>query len=78
MDNIINCKIFSVSDIELELCNNEQEMQELLNHSKLNNEKLKQTDTYSKLVQDSSITWYSDNIYDEKANKMIIEKMMIK
>lgn len=78
MDNIINCKIFSVSDIELELCNNEQEMQKLLNHSKLNNEKLKQTDTYSKLVQDSSITWYSDNIYDEKANKMIIEKMMIK
>lgn len=74
MDNIVNCKIFGVSDIELELCNNEHEKQELLNQSKLNNEKLMQTDTYSKLVQDSSITWYSDNIYDEKANKMIIKK----
>ena len=38
------------------------------------NELLKNNGVYNRLVQDSAIIWYSDNIYDEKANKLKIEK----
>lgn len=42
------------------------------------NELLKNNGVYNRLVQDSAIIWYNDNIYDEKANKLKIEKKMIK
>lgn len=74
IDNIINCKVLDVSDIELELCSTKEQMNELLNSSQLDNETLKNSDVYNKLVQDSVIVWYSDNIYEEKANKIRIEK----
>ena len=64
MDNIIKCKVFDESDIKLEICNTKEQMNELL----------KDNDVYNKLVQNSAIIWYSDNIYDEKANKLKIEK----
>lgn len=74
IDNIIKCKVFAVSDIELEMCNIKEQMNELLKSSQLYNEELKNRDVYNRLVQDSAIIWYSDNIYDEKANKLRIEK----
>lgn len=74
MDSIIKCKVFAVSDIELEMCNTKEQMNELLKSNQLYNEGLKNSDVYNRLVQDSSIIWYSDNIYDEKANKLRIEK----
>lgn len=64
MDNIIKCKVFDASDIKLEIYNTKEQMNELL----------KDNDVYNKLVQNSAIIWYSDNIYDEKANKLKIEK----
>lgn len=78
MDSIIKCKVFAVSDIELEMCNTKEQMNELLKSNQLYNEGLKNSDVYNRLVQDSAIIWYSDNIYDEKANKLRIEKKMIK
>lgn len=74
MDSIIKCKVFAVSDIELEMCNTKEQMNELLKSNQLYNEGLKNSDVYNRLVQDSAIIWYSDNIYDEKANKLRIEK----
>lgn len=74
IDNIIKCKVFAVSDNELEMCNTKEQMNELLKSSQLYNEGLKNRDVYNRLVQDSAIIWYSDNIYDEKANKLKIEK----
>lgn len=74
IDSIIKCKVFAVSDIELEMCNTKEQMNELLKSNQLYNEGLKNSDVYNRLVQDSSIIWYSDNIYDEKANKLRIEK----
>lgn len=47
----------------------------MLNSSQLYNERLKSSYAYNSLVQDSTIIWYSDNIYDEKANKLSIEKI---
>ncbi len=64
MDNIIKCKVFDASDIKLEICDIKEQMNELL----------KDNDVYNRLVQNSAIIWYSDNIYDEKANKLKIEK----
>lgn len=74
IDSIIKCKVFAVSDIELEMCNTKEQMNELLKSNQLYNEGLKNSDVYNRLVQDSAIIWYSDNIYDEKANKLRIEK----
>lgn len=74
IDSIIKCKVFAVSDIELEMCNTKEHMNELLKSNQLYNEGLKNSDVYNRLVQDSAIIWYSDNIYDEKANKLRIEK----
>ena len=64
IDNIIKCKVFDTSDIKLEICDTKEQMNELL----------KNNGVYNRLVQDSAIIWYSDNIYDEKANKLKIEK----
>lgn len=64
VDNIINCNIFDAGNNEPEKCNTEEQM----------NESLKIKSVYNLLVQDSIITLYSDNIYDEKANKLRIEK----
>lgn len=64
VDNIINCNIFDASNNEPEKCNTEEQM----------NESLKIKSVYNLLIQDSIITRYSDNIYDEKANKLRIEK----
>lgn len=75
LDNIIKCNVFQVSDIELEMCNTQEQTTKLLNSSQLYNERLKSSYAYNSLVQDSTIIWYSDNIYDEKANKVSIEKI---
>lgn len=64
IDNIIKCRVFDTSDIKLEICDTKEQMNELL----------KNNGVYNRLVQDSAIIWYSDNIYDEKANKLKIEK----
>lgn len=74
INNIINCNVLNVSEIELMLCSDQDQVKELLNSNKAYKEKLKSSDVYHRLVQDTTITWYSDNIYDDKANKMTIEK----
>lgn len=78
VDNIIKCKVFDVSGTQLEIYNTKEPMNELLNSDQLYNETLKNNNIYSRLVQDSAITWYSDDIYDEKANKLKIEKKIMK
>lgn len=74
IDNIIKCKVYDISDFELAKCNTKEQMQELWNSNLLYNEVLKNSDAYNRLVQDSAIIWYSDDIYDEAANKLKIEK----
>ncbi len=64
IDNIIKCKVFDVSEIESEIYDTKEQTNELLKNNNI----------YNRLVQDSAIVWYSDNIYDEKANKLKIEK----
>ena len=38
------------------------------------NKKLQESNANSKLVKNGNIEWYSDSIYDEKANLLIIER----
>lgn len=73
IENIISCNVFNVSDIELELCHTESQIKKLLNARQVYNKELKNSSAYNKLVQDSIIIWCSDEIYDEKANKLQIE-----
>lgn len=70
IDNIIKCNVFDVNDNESKKCNTK----EVLNYNQLYNEELKNRDAYNRLVHDSTIIWYSDDIYDEKANKLRIKK----
>ena len=56
IDNIIKCKVFDVSEIESEIYDTKEQTNELLKNNNI----------YNRLVQDSAIVWYSDNIYDEK------------
>ena len=51
-DYKIKCKVFDASDIKLEICDTKEQMNELL----------KNNSVYNRLVQDSAIIWYSDNI----------------
>ena len=62
--SINQCKVFDVSEIESEIYDTKEQTNELLKNNSI----------YNRLVQDSAIIWYSDNIYDEKANKLKIEK----
>ena len=38
------------------------------------NQKLKNSAMYQQLVQEKSIVWFSDNIYEEKANQLILKQ----
>mgnify|MGYP004502433095 FL=1 len=74
IDDIINCNVLDTSEIELQTCDNEIEKEKLLNSVQSQNAAIKNSDTYKSLVQTSTITWYSDNIYDERANILRITK----
>ncbi len=73
INHIIDCKVFDISEIELALCDDDHVADEIAAVQKMN-EKLKEKEAYKKLVSNDAIVWYSDNIYDEKANVLRIEK----
>lgn len=63
-NDVLNCKIYNNNDLEpFQTCTNIEL-----------NRKLKIEDANSKLVKNGVIEWYSDSIYDEKANLLKIEK----
>lgn len=71
---IIGCEVFDMSDIELRLCDFDNDVtDELINSAQKRNENLKTKQVYKKLVHNGTIIWYSDNIYDESANILQIE-----
>lgn len=59
VNNILDCNIFELDD---------------LNYDKKSDQNLKNSSNYNALVCDNVITWYSDEIYDERANLLKIEK----
>lgn len=74
INSIIDCEIFDVSDVELGVCGCDDEVKNKLDFTKLMNDNLKSKKSYQKLVQNNTIIWYSDNIYDERANKLKIKQ----
>lgn len=68
INDIINCHVYDESDIDLW-----DFLEENKNTIKVKNENLKSKNNYQRLVQNNAIIFFSDNIYDEKANQMKIE-----
>lgn len=67
VNNIQNCNIYELNKLKLCEPDKEKERAEL-------QEKLKNSSNYNRLVHHDSIQWYSDSIYDEKANLLKLEK----
>ncbi len=66
---IIDCKVFDIDDF----CNLDN-VTDGLNSVQQRNKKLKTKQVYKRLVCNDRIIWYSDNIYDESANVLQIER----
>ena len=66
------CKVFDMSETELELC----DFNKIFTDDSIQkrNENLKTKQVYKKLVQNDTVIWYSDNTYDENANILQIER----
>lgn len=71
--SIVGCKVFDMSEIELELCDFDNGFTNEVNSVQKRNETLKIKQAYKKLVHNDTVIWYSDNIYDESANILQIE-----
>ncbi len=71
--SIMDCKVFNTSKNEFEFCNSDKGIDEIGSVQKINVH-LKMEESYKTLVHDNTIVWYSDNIYDESANILRIER----
>lgn len=74
IDDILNCNVLDVSDIELSLCETDEQKKKLIESSNKCNQLLMSSDEYNELVRDEKIIWYSDNIYNERANIVEIQR----
>jgi len=74
VNSIIGCEVFDMVDIELEFCDFDNDVKDELNSVQKRNENLKTKQIYKRLVHNNTIIWYSDNIYDESANILQIER----
>lgn len=74
ISNIVHCRIYDLSDIELNLYSTVEQIEHKTDDNLKANNNLMVKQCYEKLVQNNTIIWYSDNIYDEKANKLEIVK----
>ncbi|HIT10005.1 MAG TPA: hypothetical protein IAC24_00110 [Candidatus Onthousia faecigallinarum] len=72
--SIIDCEVFDMVDIESELSDFDNGVADKINYVSNRNEELKTKQAYKKLVYNNTIIWYSDNIYDESANILQIER----
>jgi len=73
-NSIVGCKVFDINEIELELHDFDNSFTNRINSIQKRNENLKMKYAYKKLVHNDAVIWYSDNIYDENANILRIER----
>ena len=74
ISNIVYCNVYDLSDVELKLGSSFKQLEHEISNIRKENHDLMAKQCYEKLVQNNTIIWYSDNIYDEKANKLEIFK----
>lgn len=74
IDNILNCRVYEINEMELEFCQTEEDKKNKIKYIEKINTELRINGNYSDLVRDNCITWYSDSIYNEKANSLRIKK----
>lgn len=71
-EDIVNARVFCLSDFELEFLDEEQRKMKR-NRTELMNERIKNSSVYSSLVRDSIIEWKSDSTTIENSNVLRIE-----
>lgn len=74
VSDIRDAQVFEVESIELELCFNEEEKSKKKEMTERNNKELMNKSSYQRLVNEKEIIWYSDEIYDECANCLVIKQ----
>jgi len=72
---IKEAQVFVPSEIEMELIDDAFEFYELAESYKQDNDRLKDSNQYNKLVKGDTIEIYSDSVYDERANRMTIKEI---
>lgn len=72
--DIRNAQVFEVDSVELELCFTEEEKSKKKEMTERSNKELMNKSSYQRLVNEDKIIWYSDSIYDEKANCLGIKQ----
>lgn len=75
LQSIREADIFTPSEAQTELIDDLYEFHELVEHYKKRNEELKGCYPHTELVKDEIIEFYSDSIYNEKANRMTMKEI---
>ena len=75
IQEIKDAEVFVPLEMEFELIDDPVEFHELIEYYKIRNNELKGCYPHSELVKDGIISFYSDSIYNEKANRLIISEI---
>jgi len=70
-NDIRNCNIFKVDDLEISFCNTKEELKELFESNMEINERIKNSEVYKDIYDGKQIKWYSD---EETENLVTISK----
>lgn len=75
LQSIREAEVYISSEDQMELIDDLYEFHELVEHYKKRNEELKGCYPHTELVKDEMIEFYSDSIYNERANRMTMKEI---
>lgn len=75
LQSIREAEVYTPSEAQMELIDDPCEFHELVEHYKKQNKELKGCYPHTELVKDGMIEFYSDSIYNEKANRMTMKEI---
>ena len=75
LQSIREAEVYTPSEVQIELIDDPYEIHELVEHYKKRNEELKGCYPHTELVKAGIMEFYSDSIYNEKANRMTMKEI---
>lgn len=75
IETIRDAVVFIPSETQTELLDDPYEFYEIIEYYKKKNEELKESYPHTELVKNGMIEFYSDSIYNEKANRMTMKEI---
>ena len=73
-NDIKECNIYDIDELELSMCETDEEIQQLYESKKESNEFIKSTEKYKNIFDGKSIIWYSDEYEQDKTDILKITK----